>query len=650
MRGRESGARARLRLARRRLAGGTRAAAVAGAALALAVGGFVFYNTNVLNAYESSGDAKARRADYERRYRRFERAPQPQLVATALRIELHPARREATLRGTHRLVNRGAAPIDSVLVAVAGGAVETRALTFDRPAALVRNDARLDTRLYALAEPLAPGDTLRIAFDVRVAPHGFGERGVDPSLSPGGSAFTGAAWLPFVGYRRQRELITASDRREHALPPRPVIASLAGGEEGETDARGGGIMLRTIVGTDEDQVAVAPGALRRTWTEGGRRWFDYGTDAPIGDEWSFFSARYAVREERWTPPPGAAGRPVVLRVFHAPEHTRHLDRTLRSVRASMDYFSAALGPYPYGHLTIVEHPGRTGTGLHADAAMISHGEGFPLWSPSDAAGTLDFPYAVVAHEMGHQWGVPYAPVEGAPFMSEGLAWYGAMQVVKASRGEAELRRLLARMRQPSPYPPIRRGEPLLRALDPYLSYRKGPFAMYALSEYLAADRVNGALRRLLAAHDAPGAPLATTLDLYRELRAVTPDSLRYLLHDLFEVNTYWRLETRRAVAARVADGTWRVTLDVRARKSVFDSAGVEREVPMHDLVEIGVFAESNAGEQWAPLHLRLHRIRPGTQTITLTVPRRPSRAGVDPRNLLIDQVPDDNTVTVAIDR
>ena len=50
--------------------------------------------------------------------------------------------------------------------------------------------------------------------------------------------------------------------------------------------------------------------------------------------------------------------------------------------------------------------------------------------------------------------------------------------------------------------------------------------MYALSEYVGEERVNGALRRLIEKHDSAGAPLATTLDLYRELQAVTPDSLQ----------------------------------------------------------------------------------------------------------------------------
>src|SRR6185436_8253582 len=263
-----------------------------------------------------------------------------------------------------------------------------------------------------------------------------------------------------------------------------------------------------------------------------------------------------------------------------PDHTAHIDRMMKSARASLDCYTKQFGPYPYRHLTFVEHPGAPGTGLHADAGMVSYGEGFPFWTAKDDQKSLDFPYAIIAHEMAHQWTLPYALVEGAPFLSEGLAWYSALQVVRNARGNDELQRVLSFMRQPYPFRPIRRGEPLLRALDPYLSYRRGPFAMYALAEYVGSDSVNGALRRLIEAHDSPGASLATTLDLYRELGKVTPDSLKPLLHDLFEVNTYWEFQTIGVAAVETSEGTWQVTLDVKARKMVYDSAGVETELPM----------------------------------------------------------------------
>jgi hypothetical protein len=159
--------------------------------------------------------------------------------------------------------------------------------------------------------------------------------------------------------------------------------------------------------------------------------------------------------------------------------------------------------------------------------------------------------------------------------------------------------------------------------------------MYALSQYVGSDRVNHAIRRLIESHDSVGAPPATTLDLYRELQAVTPDSLRYLLHDLFEVNANWELETERATAMQTGDSTWQVMLDVRARKVAYDSAGVETDMPMDEWIPIGVFGAAEQGDKLgSPLHLQRHRIRAGTQRITVTVPREPTLAGIDPYHLL----------------
>jgi energy-coupling factor transporter ATP-binding protein EcfA2 len=267
-------------------------------------------------------------------------------------------------------------------------------------------------------------------------------------------------------------------------------------------------------------------------------------------------------------------------------------------------------------------------------------------------------FATVAHEVAHEWwGVQVVPasVEGAALLTESLAWYSAYQVVEEAYGPEHLRRLLSRMRGPEPIPPQRVTVPLLRATGEYLGYRKGPFAMCALSRYISEERVNGALRRLREVHRSGEPPLPTSLDLYRELQAVTPDSLQHLLHDLFEANTWWELKTERATAKQTDAGTWQVTLDVRARKVLVDEAGVETELPMGDSVEIGIFAANEKGDALSkPLYIKKHRIHSGEQTITVTVsPKlregRPALAGVDPYHVL-DWVPADNVERVEVER
>jgi hypothetical protein len=637
VRGREGGFWLRLQEARHRFTGITVWTGGMAIAFIIVLGGFIFYNTNVLNQYFTATEMKKRQADYERHYTPYKHLPQPLLTRTNLRVEIYPDQRTVDIRGSYHLVNPSTEAIDSILIATITAA-ETRNITFDRQVSLVHSDKKFGHQMYKLVQPLQPGDSLRFNFQVYVKPNGFRENGVDASITANSTFFTNS-WLPTIGYQESRELISASDRRAYGLPPRPLIASLY--EPQARKVRGSGIAFEAVIGTKGDQVAGAPGALRRIWTEGSRRYYHYTTDGPIGGDWVFFSGKYAMYEAQWKNP-DSPKQSVAIRIFHQPKHTAHLERMLESMRASLAYYSKHFGPYWYSHISVVEGPGN-GNGMHADPSVITHSEGFTFWNARNEPGSVDFPFAIVAHEMAHQWTVPYANVEGAPVMSESLAWYYAMKVVKHAKGPEELQRLLHTMRQPYPIAPIRRGEPLLRGLDQYLSYRRGPFALYALSEYMGDERVNLALRRLLDKHRPKEAPLATTLDLYRELQGVTPDSLKYLLHDLFEVNTYWDLRVEQATVKQTGVGSWLVWLEVQAHKKVNSEAGVESQVPMNDWVEIGIFGTTGKdGQLNSSIYLQKHRIRTGKQVITVPVSQPPVRAGIDPNYLLIDLKPEDN--------
>ena len=645
VRGTECGPRRRLELARRRFAGPAAGAAAAALVLIVGLGGFVFYNTNVLNDAPTDAERVAAAVAYERRYGRYADAQQPWLTATELRVEIHPRERRAEVRGTHHLVNRGGVPIDSIHLATRP-AVETGAVRFDRPATRVLADDALGHRIYVLATPLQPGDSLRLHFAVRYAPRGFRNDGVDAAVAANGTFFRRHDWLPELGYRRSRELTGAGERRAHGLPPRSAYRALED-TAARRDLRGTErIAFRAVVGTDGDQLPVAPGRLLRRWTDGGRRYAEYVADAPIANDYAIFSAAYAVREGAWTPPDG--GRPVQIQVLHHPTHGANAPRMIRSVQASLDVLTRQFGPYPHGRFRLVEHPGAS-VSLHAYPVNVSYHEGFSLFRPERDPRRIDLPFAVVAHEVAHTWwghALMPADVEGAPLLTESLAWYSAFQVVERTYGPEHLGRLLDMMREVYLDPRARAGVPLLRLNDRTVAYRKGAFALYAVRAYVGEAPVNDALRRLLGAHRSGAPPLATSLDLYRELRTATPDSLHPLLHDLFAANTFWELETRAVRAEPAAPGTWRVTMDVHARKGVVDTAAVETEVPMNDPIEVGVYAAGEDDARGPALYRGMHRIRSGAQRITVTVRGEPARAGIDPRHLLMDVKPADNVAEV----
>ena len=73
-----------------------------------------------------------------------------------------------------------------------------------------------------------------------------------------------------------------------------------------------------------------------------------------------------------------------------------------------------------------------------------------MLNPGSDQRDIDLSYAVVAHEVAHQWwGATLTParVEGAAVLTESLAWYSAFQLVERTQGREHLWRLLRMMRE-----------------------------------------------------------------------------------------------------------------------------------------------------------------------------------------------------------
>jgi ABC-type transport system involved in multi-copper enzyme maturation permease subunit len=640
VRGYEGGMR-RLRQARERFAG--RVAAAAGVAMVpiLAFGGFVFYNTHILNP--TAGEREAMQADYEKRYRRYADVAQPIIESAELRVEIYPEESAVDLRGSYGLVNRTGVAIDSVHVFLDPD-VEARSLSLDRAAEAVLVDEEVGYRIYALDRALEPGDSLRLAFDVGFQQRGFPNGDIPTEVVANGTSFNRMK-MPVIGYQPLFELSDGEARERLGLPPRPPTP----GPEDAADAAEGRwsiqdsdlVHVDAIIGTAADQTAITPGVLRRSWMENGRRYFHYVTETPIAFGGSVASAKYDVLEDRWND--------VTLRIFHHPAHRANLDRMVRGMEAALDYLTEQFGPYPYSDLRIVEIPRYGGFGS-AHPHTIAFTE--DVFFSRVREGQVDQPFYGTAHEVAHTWWgglVRGAGVRGAGFLSESIANYSAMMVTEKTYGPEAARRVyeFQMERYFRGRAEFSREVPVLQVEDqPYIAYRRGAIALYTLRDLLGEEAVNGALRRYFERYRDAGPPYPTSLDLYAELRAVTPDSLDGLLEDLFEAVTLWDVRAERATVEPTGTGEYQVTLTVGAKKVRADSVGNEKEMAMDEWVEIGVFAAGEGNELGEPLHLERHRIRRGEQTIRITVPREPARAGIDPYRKLIDRQRDNNVIGV----
>ena len=643
-RGAQDSWRIRLRLARHGLTQGVLASFAGGALIFVSSGAVLFYVFHVANDYKSDYARDADRASFERQYRKFAATPQPKVTDVKLDVAIYPAQRTLAVKGRYMLQNKTSLPISHILVQQ--DPTSSMRLRFDSRVHPGLDDKRLGFYSYRLATPLAPGATLGLDFDIDYAPRGVFGLGQDTPVVANGTFFTNAV-LPHIGYQRQLELLDPRDRKKHGLPPQERALP-------RDDARGlaenyisndaDRINFDATVSTVDGQTAIAPGMLDNDWIAKGRHYFHYTMDQPILNFYAFQSARYAVRHERW--------QDVAIDVYYHPGHEYNLDRFVRGSKEALEYYTKNFGPYQHKIVRIVEFPRYA---MYAQSfpntIPFSEGLGFIAKVNDSNPKDLDYPFYITAHEVAHQWWAHQlvgGNTRGATVLSETLAEYSALMVMKKTMGPGKMRRFL---RHELNQYLMGRGEERKKELplaenenQDYIHYQKGSLAMYLLQDIVGEDKVNGVLRNLLQTYGQQGPPYASVTALVQGLRKVTPPEQAYLIDDLFEKIVLFDNRALSATARKRHDGKYEVTVKVQAGKLNAGEQGEEQEVPLHDLIDIGV--DDKDGN---PLlrERKLMRSRQGSYTVLVT--GRPGKAGIDPDNKLIDRKPDDNMVTVEID-
>lgn len=643
-RGTVSGWRERLVMARDRFKGGVIAASAISLLLFAGLGGYIFYNTNLLNRYEDTNAGQQRQADYEKKYKSTESSPQPRITAVSVRTELYPREQRVRMTGSYRLKNKNALPVTNVWLGFVHDDLIFHRLEFDTPAELAEDDQKIGVRRYRLEAPLAPGAEATLRFDLELATSGFTNAGSNTQVVYNGSFINGRSILPLIGYQQSLELDRDQDRKKLGLPPRERMRDRDDAEGLKSNyiaSDADWIDFETIVGTEQDQIAIAPGYLQKEWKEGARRYFHYKMDVPILNFFAFQSARYAVKKDQW--------RDVPIEVYYHPGHEYNLERMVAATKASLEYFSNAFGPYQHKQFRIIEFP-RYASFAQAFPNTIpySEGIGFIARVREGDKKDIDYPYYITAHEAAHQWWahqVMGGNVQGGTLLSETLAQYSALMVMKQKYGEAKMQKFLAY--EMDGYLSGRAFEqkkelPLARVENQqYIHYNKGSVVMYALQDYIGEANVNRALKALIEESAYRGPPYPNATLFLKHIRAVTPAHLQYLIEDMFESIVLFDNRTTKATYQELSGGKFEVTMKITAKKRRADKLGKEEDVALADWIDIGVLDEKGL-----PIFLEKRKIEKEDNDITVVVDRKPAKAGIDPMNKLIDRRPKDNAIAV----
>ena len=607
--------------------------------------GFVFYNTQILNSYKSNDKYEELAVSYEKDYKKFKNLPFPKIIEAKYNIDIFPKEKTADVLALLTVTNNKKVPIDSILLNVN----KRWNLSFEFPnASVISEDEDHAVHFYGIDPPMLPGDTLTIEIKNKFQTKGFSNSGETTSIVKNGSFLNNFEILPNIGYDSSKEIGDKNKRKKLGLPPKERMPKLEENcgvncdknylTQGFSDY----INVESIISTSIDQVAIAPGSLIKEWEENNRKYYQYKLDHPSQNFYSFISANYKIAKKKWND--------VDIEIYYDEKHAVNVDMMLDAVERSLDYYTNNFGPYYHKQARIIEFP-RFSTFAQAFPGTMPYSESFGFIIDLEDEEDNNVIDAVIAHEMAHQWWAHQlvgANMQGGTLMSEAFSEYSSLMTLKKlAKTPMKMREFLKY--DHDRYLRGRSGElekelPLYKVENQqYIHYGKGSVILYALQDYIGEAKVNNAMKEFLEKFRYQ-TPYPTSLDFIKILESKVPDSLNYLIDDWFKEITLYDNRLKTAFAKKLENGKYEVNIEIEASKMRVDSLGNENKVELNEWIDIGVFSDPDEENL---LHQKRVKVNDSLMSFTMIVDSLPSKAGIDPRHILIDRVFSDNTKPVS---
>jgi len=629
----------------------------------VALGYGLYYQLAVVRPFYTSQEQEQRDINYEKKYKQYADTPQPRITDVRVEMNIFPKERNFNATAYYTMVNKTGKAIDSLIVDYES---DLRSIHFDLPNKQIFNDSSLHFSIYRLEQPMQPGDSLKVKIIVE------NERNTwmtdrSPVLE-NGTFINNFELFPAFGYQESTEIKDNDIRKKYGLKDRERMAEptdMKARQNTYISNNADWISFEATVSTSEDQIAIAPGYLQKEWTENGRKYFHYKMDRPILNFYAFNSARYDVRKEEY--------KGVNLEIYYHKGHEYNLDRMITSLKHSLDYFTENFSPYQHRQARIIEFPRTGGSFAQSFPNTIPYSEsaGFIAWVDEDKPNSVDYPYSVTAHELAHQWWahqVIGANVKGATLMSESLSEYSSLRVLEKRYGKFQMRKflkealdkyLLGRAAEWKSENPLMYNEN-----QQYIHYNKGSLVLYAMSDYLGEKNFNNILKGYIEEVAFQEPPYTTALEFTDHIRRGTPDSLQYLITDMFETITLYNNKVNKVTSTELPGGKYQVDIEFKVAKYRTDQKGKRmyedangktltdgtgkkdlKSLPLADYIEVGVFGEKKKKGNYEydnEIYLKRYKINKISNKISVIVDEKPVEVGVDPYNKLIDTDSNDN--------
>jgi ABC-2 type transport system permease protein len=518
----------------------------AGAALMVAVD----------DGFQGKGIEKKERDYWKQNLASWKDAPQPEISDVALDLEIDPARRWLSDRGSYELINDRDAPI--ARFALTGG-THWKKVSWTLDGKPYKPENRSGLYVFTPPAPLAPAGRVRVGFRLEGAyPEGITKNGGGSQefILPSGVVLTSfsPSFAPVVGY--MEEIGVKKD--ENQYEPRVYPDDFYKGKTEAAFGSGHSFTTRIAVTGPAGFAFNSVGTRTDERVQGGRRTVVWRSDYPV----RFFN----VIGGHWAVRPGHG-----TSIYYDPAHRYNVDEMIVALDAARRWYSEWFKPFPWRELKLSEFP-NLASYAQGFPTNITFSEGIGFLTKSDVK--TDAVFMVTAHESAHQWwGNLLTPGKGpgGNLLSEGMAHFSTALLTDQIKGPQARMEFLKRIEEN--YGDSRRADaerPLVKIDgshdgDTTVTYDKGGWVFWMMYQQLGRERDLAGLKKFIADWgNGPDYPVLQ--DFTASMRPFAPDREAYdaFVQQWFHqvVVPEYRLSDARAVAAP-GGRAWKVTVRVK---------------------------------------------------------------------------------------
>ncbi|WP_169306886.1 ABC transporter permease/M1 family aminopeptidase [Pedobacter polaris] len=601
--------------------------ALVGVVIWISCAAFIYQQTNVIGNYKSKQEALDWNINYEKKYKAFDKLPQPIIKSIKTTVDLFTDENRYEVKGTYQLKNETNKPIAKLWVTLhqAVNSFEIRI-----PNATAHPiDKTFNQQFIDLKTPLKPVEELKMDFSLSVIRSGFVPFDTENSVVSNGAYIELEKFVPHFGYNPNLEIDDNKLRKKEGLPSYQISK--------EIDLKYHLIDLETTISTASDQQVVTVGTLQKSWKANDRSYFKYKTTVPINFMFALSSAKYQLKKENY--------KGLTLSVYYQLGHEYNVKTMFKAIKDALDYGNTNFSAYPLKQFTLAEIPHYKGAAT-AYPGVVFNAERINYLTDFRDEHKVNQSYAITTHEIAHQWWAnSLAPADamGYAMLTESLAKYTEAMLLEKNFGKMYLsdylkddNNLYFAYRNPN-----EKELPLAKTYGQnHVHYQKGGLVMYGVKEALGEEVVNGALSKLIATHANPH-QRAVTQDLIGTILNLAPEKDKKFIDESFNEVVDYDLKLKVLACKRLVNGKFSIDLQINGGKH---KQGDKTLLTPDMDIDIAFFskAQLELNRYAKPTYFQKHRINKLQTKLNIVVDQKPKTIALDPYAYLLDANLKDN--------